>query len=90
MKDQSNRLDVRSRLIHAAVGAWLFSGAQAPKLKGTSTQVAAAAAVANATKAFKECLDRDDATLVEVSELLHKKHLAAERFKQEFGIDWLL
>jgi hypothetical protein len=90
MKEQSSRLNVRSRLLHAAVGAWLFSGAHAPKLKGTSTQVAAAAAVASATKAFKESLEREDVSLVEVSELLQKKHLAAEKFKQEFGIDWLL
>jgi hypothetical protein len=78
------------QIFFSAAMSWLAGNPVPLKIDGTAKQVNAVKEVFEASRAFINELHNDNATPESVMNSLQKKYDAAEKFKVEFGINWLL
>jgi hypothetical protein len=90
MSSENGKEGLLERIIFAAAMSWLSGNPVPLKIDGTLQQVEAVKRAFDASKDFINELHNPKATSASVMELLQKKHEAADNFKEQLGIAWLL
>lgn len=90
MSSDNDRQGLLERIIFSAAMSWLAGNPVPLKIDGTKQQVEAVRCAFEASKEFINELHNPDATPESVTLLLQKKYEAAENFKTQLGLSWLL
>lgn len=90
MSVENDKEGLLERVVFAAALSWLAGNPVPLKIDGTREQVDAVRRAFDASKNFINELHNPGATPESVASFLREKHNAAENFKAQLGIAWLL
>lgn len=82
------KLNTLGKVFFAAVAGWLVGKATNMKLRGSLEEVHVVSNAMMASRRFQDELDRPDATIESVMDVLALKHSAAKEFERFLGIPW--
>ena len=91
-KEQINELHVNllGKIFFATLGAWLIGKAVNTKIRGSEEQVRAVSNAMLASKRFQDELRRPGASVDSVVQKLGVKHMTAQEFERQLGVQWPL
>lgn len=90
MSSDNDKEGLLERIVFSAAMSWLAGNPVPLKIDGTREQIGAVAQAFEASKNFINELHNPNATPESVTTFLQKKHDAAENFRSQLGISWLL